>query len=50
MLENLILGENEIHLACFEVSGNTYAIEVSQIREIVRWVEPTRLPKAPVLI
>ncbi len=50
MLENLILGENEIHLACFEVSGNVYAIEVSQIREIVRWVEPTCLPKAPALI
>ncbi len=49
-MESWTRGENEIHLACFEVGGNVYAIEVSQIREIVRWVEPTRLPKAPDLI
>jgi len=42
--------DNEIQLACFEVNGNTYAIEVSQIREIVRWIKPTPLPKAPALI
>ncbi len=42
--------ENEIQLGCFEVGGNIYAIEVSQIREIVRWIEPTPLPKAPALI
>jgi purine-binding chemotaxis protein CheW len=39
-----------VTLGCFEVGGHTYAIDVSQVREIVRWQAPTPLPKAPMLI
>jgi purine-binding chemotaxis protein CheW len=44
------IGENCVTLGCFEVGGHTYAIDVSQVREIVRWQEVTPLPNAPVLI
>lgn len=37
-------------LACFEVDGRTYAIDVAQLREVVRWQAVTPLPKAPALI
>jgi purine-binding chemotaxis protein CheW len=37
-------------LACFEVHGNVLAIDVLQIREIVRWHDVTPLPEAPTLI
>ena len=42
--------ENQVDLASFEVHGREYAIDVTQIREIVRAVEVTPLPKAPALI
>jgi purine-binding chemotaxis protein CheW len=42
--------ESQVDLACFEVHGNVYAIDVLQVREIVRWQEVTPLPKAPGLI
>lgn len=37
-------------LATFEAGGSEYAIDVSHIREIVRWQEVTPLPRAPSLI
>lgn len=37
-------------LACFEVAGHVFALDVRQIREIVRWHEVTPLPRAPLLI
>ena len=40
-------GDNAIDLACVEVRGRLYGLEVSQIREIVRSQEVTPLPKAP---
>lgn len=43
-------GESQVDLACFEVHRNVYAIDVLQVREIVRWQEVTALPKAPGLI
>ena len=43
-------GDNQVDLATFEVHGREYAIDVGQIREIVRAVDPTPLPKAPALI
>ncbi len=42
--------EARIDLASFDVHGIVYAIDVSHIREIVRWQELTPLPKAPTLI
>ncbi|MBW2501255.1 MAG: purine-binding chemotaxis protein CheW [Deltaproteobacteria bacterium] len=39
-----------INLACFEVAGDLYAIEVGSIREIVRIAATTPLPDAPSLI
>ena len=40
----------QINLACFEVGGRVLALDVAQVREIVRWQEVTPLPKAPELI
>ena len=42
--------ETDVNLACLEVGGRTYGIDVSQVREIVRMLEITPLPKAPTLI
>lgn len=42
--------ENHVTLGCFEVSGGVYAIDVSQLREVVRWQPVTPLPNAPSLI
>jgi purine-binding chemotaxis protein CheW len=42
--------DNSIDLACVEVRGQLYGLEVSHIREIVRSQEVTPLPKAPPLI
>lgn len=40
----------QINLACFEVAGQIYAIDVAHVREIVRVQEITPLPLAPGLI
>jgi purine-binding chemotaxis protein CheW len=42
--------DNSIDLACVEVRGRLYGLEVAHIREIVRAQEVTPLPKAPPLI
>ena len=39
-----------VNLACFEVKGQIYALEVAAVREIVRIQEITPLPNAPSLI
>ncbi len=43
-------GASRFTLACFEVAGNLYAIDVAQLREVVRWQPVTPLPRAPALI
>lgn len=42
--------DNHVDLATFEVQGRIYALDVAQIREIVRGQEVTPLPRAPALI
>jgi purine-binding chemotaxis protein CheW len=42
--------ENHVTLGCFEVGGRLYAVDVSQMREVVRWQPVTPLPSAPRLI
>ena len=42
--------DGHVDLACFEVDGRTYALDVAQVREIVRCQPVTPLPKAPALI
>jgi len=42
--------ENQVILGCFEVNGDLYAVDVAQLREVVRWQPVTGLPKAPPLI
>ncbi len=44
------LHENRVTLGCFEVKGSVYALDVAQLREVVRWQPVTELPKAPALI
>jgi len=41
---------NEVTLGCFEVGGRLIAIDVANVREVVRWQPVTPLPKSPVLI
>ena len=40
----------QVTLGSFEVGGRTIALDVSQVREVVRWQPVTPLPKAPRLI
>ena len=49
-VEKSFVNENQVNLACFEVDGRVYALDVSQVREIVRYQEATPLPMAPSLI
>jgi purine-binding chemotaxis protein CheW len=42
--------DNLVDLACVEVRGRVYGLDVAQIREIVRAQEVTPLPRAPALI
>ncbi len=48
--EKNAISENQVNLACFEADGRIYALDVSQVREIVRYQEATPLPMAPTLI
>ena len=41
---------SRITLACFEVAGDCYALDVTQLREVVRWQAVTPLPRSPELI
>jgi purine-binding chemotaxis protein CheW len=45
-----VSGANLVNLACFEVKGRVYAIDVAHVREIVRTQEITPLPMSPALI
>ncbi len=41
---------SRVTLGCFEVGKHLYAIDVVQVREVVRWQASTPLPGAPSLI
>jgi purine-binding chemotaxis protein CheW len=41
---------NHVTLGCFEVGGRMYALDVSYVKEVVRWQPVTPLPNAPALI
>ena len=43
-------GQDQVTLGCFEVGGRIYAVDVAQVREVVRWRPITPLPGAPTLI
>ena len=45
-----MIGQNHVTLGCFEVSGRSYALDVTHVREVVRWQPVTPLPRAPALI
>jgi purine-binding chemotaxis protein CheW len=47
---SITAGENEVTLGCFEVGGRLIAIDVLNVREVVRWQSVTPLPKSPALI
>jgi len=48
--ETSYTNETQVNLACFEVMKRQYALDVSQVKEIVRFQEITPLPMAPELI
>jgi purine-binding chemotaxis protein CheW len=43
-------GASLVNLACFEVRGRVYALDIAHVREIVRSQEITPLPMSPALI
>ena len=43
-------GASPLSLGCFEVAGRLYALDVTQLREVLRWQPITPLPRAPALI
>ncbi len=43
-------GASSLGLGCFEVAGRIYALDVAQLREVVRYQPVTPLPGAPALI
>jgi purine-binding chemotaxis protein CheW len=45
-----ITAESEVTLGCFEVGGRLIAIDVTNVREVVRWQPVTPLPRSPSLI
>jgi purine-binding chemotaxis protein CheW len=49
-VETAAAGSGQVNLACFEVGGRQYALDVTLVREIVRPAEITPLPDAPLLI
>jgi len=44
------VSDNRVTLGCFEVRGSVFALDVAQLREVVRWQPVTALPSAPELI
>jgi purine-binding chemotaxis protein CheW len=42
--------DSRVELACLEVRGQVFGVDVQQVREIVRGQELTPLPKAPRLV
>ncbi|MDT8441117.1 MAG: chemotaxis protein CheW [Desulfuromonadales bacterium] len=40
-------GRTEVQLACFRVGGEMYALDIMQIKEIIRPQKLTPIPKAP---
>jgi len=50
MATELGRADGPITLACFEVGTHLYALDVSHVREVVRWRPPTPMPRAPALI
>jgi len=49
-IDTTFVSGTQVNLACFEVEGRLHALDVSQVREIVRMQEITPLPMAPELI
>ncbi len=49
-LQNALSDDELINLACFEVRGQEYALPVANVREIVRIMQITPLPNAPMMI
>ena len=47
---SVAFGENHVTLGCFTVGGRTFAMDVGQLREVIRWQPVTPLPNAPRLI
>ena len=47
---NAAHSESHVTLGCFEVGGRVFAIDVTNVREVVRWQPVTPLPNAPQLI
>lgn len=45
-----VAADGQMSLACFELRGRFFGVDVSHVREVVRWQPITPLPLAPPLI
>ena len=43
-------GKKEFQLVVFKIGNEEFGVDIKQVREIVRLVEITRMPKAPAFI
>lgn len=48
--EHTVAADGQMSLACFELRGRLFGIDVANVREVVRWQEITPLPLSPPLI
>jgi purine-binding chemotaxis protein CheW len=49
-IEERIKGQEILQFVSFIVLGQKYALPISEVQEVIRYVEPTRIPTAPAFI
>jgi len=46
-LEDLLKNEYEVQLVAFTLKGQEYTVPIAAVQEVIRFMEPTKLPAAP---
>lgn len=46
-LEEILKSESEVQLVAFTVKGQEYTVPIAAVQEVIRFMEPTKLPAAP---
>jgi purine-binding chemotaxis protein CheW len=46
-LEDVLKAEAEVQLVAFTVKGQEYTVPIAAVQEVIRFMEPTKLPAAP---
>lgn len=48
--ETLIEIENNLQMVAFQVGGEEYGLHIMKVQEIIRVIEPVKVPKAPAYV